>query len=220
MSDGRLPPGPFSVLYADPPWRYASRPQSGSRFGGGAEEQYLDHDGDGSSTMSHQDLIAMGPAVQAICAEDALLWMWCTWPTLVGDGRVDVFDIIRAWGFEYVTLGLLWVKTNRGVPRFGQGWYTKSNSEPCLLAKRGCSFKQTDSISQVLAAPHEIWRPVTRHSEKPDEARATIVRFCGDVPRVELFSRHPQGHRGFVMWGNEAGKLTPQPDLFPEEATA
>jgi len=47
----------------------------------------------------------------------------------------EALDVIKAWGFEYKTVGFTWVKTNpkNNKPFFGVGWYTKSNAEVCLI---------------------------------------------------------------------------------------
>jgi N6-adenosine-specific RNA methylase IME4 len=250
-----LPAGPWNLIYADPCWWYNSRPMTGTRFGGSADEHYLDDDGDGKATMTHDELCNI--PVSQVVAPDAYLVMWATWPTIyLPDGRhkliswediqrfraepmtaeryallLDIvekymraqtaFDVARAWGFDhYCTLGLLWVKTNDhdGRPRFGQGFYMAANSEPALLFVRGRPWANVHpfgkKISQVLAAPQkhvpdEIWCPLTEHSEKPDKARVILREYFGDIPALELFSRHPQGHRGFTMWGNEVGKIVP-----------
>ena len=166
-----------------------------------------------ANTMDIDDIASL--PVSSIMADDSYLFMWATWPTMWENAERNAFRVMERWGFRYVTLGLLWVKTNPSSPRyaqsarFGQGFHTKCNSEPCLLGVRGRPWAKngkTDKISQVCSAPgdnppHEIWAPVTRHSEKPDEARRTIIEFCGDLPRVELFARHER--HGFVAWGNE-----------------
>lgn len=236
--------GPFDVIYSDVPIDYNSRPQSGSRFGGGADEQYFDHDGDGRSTMSHEELADL--PVSPITAENAYLFYWSTWPTIhQDDGRhrlvtiadiqrwrheavtrdrylqlLDIierfllaqsaFDVIRRWGFTYRTLGFLYVKTYaNGEPRMGQGFYTKANSEPCLLAVKGKPWKLTDKISQIISGeqpPVEIWAPVTRHSEKPAIIRDKIEEFCGpNSRRVELFARTTTP--GWRAAGNEIDGL-------------
>jgi len=42
---------------------------------------------------------------------------------------------------------------------------------------------------------------VSRHSEKPSEARKRIVELIGDLPRLELFAREKA--KGWDVWGNE-----------------
>lgn len=46
--------------------------------------------------------------------------------------------------------------------------------------------------------------PVREHSRKPDEAFAAAEQLCGDVPRIELFSREPR--HGWDTFGDEPNK--------------
>jgi len=103
---------------------------------------------------------------------------------------------MKAWGFEYKTVGFTWIKKNKnGGNFFGVGWYTKSNAEVCLIGVKGKAPKISNSISSVVETVRE------RHSKKPDIIRDKIVEFCGDVPRIELFAR--QETEGWDVWGNE-----------------
>lgn len=182
-----LPPGPFKVCYADPCWSY------GRTTGQGIARKEYD-------TLSYRDLCSI-PVADAM-NKDAMLFLWGTWPKLC-DG--EVLGLIEAWGFRPVTCAFLWVKTNRKGPGFffGTGWYMKANSEFCMLGVRGKPWKISDRLSQIVEAesPEEIWTPVTKHSEKPRVARERIVEFCGDVPRLEMFSRHQ--NPGWTSWGAE-----------------
>ncbi len=103
---------------------------------------------------------------------------------------------MKAWGFEYKTVGFTWIKKNKsGSNFFGVGWYTKSNAEVCLIGIRGKAPKVSNSVSSIIETVRE------RHSQKPAIARDKIVEFCGDVPRIELFARHKT--RGWDVWGDE-----------------
>lgn len=44
-------------------------------------------------------------------------------------------------------------------------------------------------------------RSLTKHSEKPHEAREKIVRLMGDLPRIELFARRK--FPGWDCWGDD-----------------
>ena len=66
---------------------------------------------------------------------------------------------------------------------WGLGYWTRSNSELCLLATKGRPFRKSCSVHQICDAR------VAKHSEKPAEIRDRIVELCGDVPRIELFAR-------------------------------
>ncbi|MGL5225790.1 MAG: MT-A70 family methyltransferase [Aeromonas sp.] len=84
----------YDVIHADPPWRYKDK--STSR--GGAERHY--------GTMSLDELKAMNVADYA--AKDCCLMMWTTGPQLEAS-----IELMRSWGFKYVTLGVVWVKRTK-----------------------------------------------------------------------------------------------------------
>ena len=110
------------------------------------------------------------------------------------DEQIKLFE---HWGFEYKTLGFLWMKANKinGFPFFGVGFYSKSNAELCLLGIKGRMKPITNKISQVVLAPRN------EHSAKPKEVRNKIVELFGDLPRIELFAR--QKTEDWDIWGNE-----------------
>jgi N6-adenosine-specific RNA methylase IME4 len=113
----------YEIIYADPPWHYARR-KTGTVFGGGVTDKY--------PTMTVDEICAL--PVKDWTADNAMLFVWTTMPYLMKTNRV-----IESWGFEYVTCAFTWVKTNRrsGTVFKGVGNYTKSNSELCLLARKG-----------------------------------------------------------------------------------
>lgn len=186
--------GPYSIIYADPPWFYNDRRNKGTRFCGGALHHY--------PVLKTPQIC--GIPVDKWASQDSVLLLWATWPNLH-----EALKVISAWGFTYKTLGFIWVKTNRksGEPFFGIGYYTKSNSEPCLLATRGNPIKPlTNGISQILEAPGSLLvAPRGAHSEKPALARDRIVELFGDLPRLEMFAR--QRAPGWDAWGNEINPL-------------
>lgn len=171
----------FSIVYADPPWQYDDKCHAGKR---GAGYKY--------STMSLDEIKQL--PIQAHAADDATLFLWATFPMIR-----EAFSVIPAWGFEYKTIGFLWVKTNpkRFTFAWGMGNWTRSNAEPCLLATRGNPKRIDAGIHSVVI------RPRLRHSQKPPEIRHQIVKLCGNVPRVELFAREKS--EGWSAWGNEIG---------------
>lgn len=171
-------PGGFSVIYADPPWRYGN---SGTRAA--AAKQY--------ATLKVDDIADL--PVREIVAPDAVLFLWVTWP-LIEEAAV----VARAWGFpDYKTAAFVWVKANRksNSAFFGMGNWTRANTEPCLLFTRGKPKRADAGVAQF------VWARILRHSEKPECVRKRIDRLMGNVPRLEMFSRHkaPGWHR----WGNE-----------------
>lgn len=175
----------YDIIYADPPWHYATR-KTGTRFGGGVTDKY--------PTMSVDEICALDiPA-----ADDSVLLIWTTMPYL--DRCIG--RVIPDWGFQYVTCAFTWVKTNpvSGTVFKGVGNYTKSNAELCLLAKRGRGLpRQARDVAQAVLAPRR------EHSRKPDSVREDIVRLFGDRPRLEMFARTTTP--GWAVWGNQTDKF-------------
>lgn len=170
----------YSVIYADPPWRYNDRGCNGS-----AEKHY--------PAMRIEDICNL--PVREISADDCVLFLWATYPMMQ-----EAMRVIEAWGFEYKTLGYQWVKQNRSGNGyfFGLGRWTRGNTESCLIATKGKPRRVNNGVSQLIISP------VREHSRKPDIVRDKIVQLMGDVPRVELFAR--QKTNGWDVWGNEVGK--------------
>jgi len=140
--------------------------------------------------------------VAALAADDCALLIWGTWPRLP-----DVLDVIGAWGFQYKTSAFVWIeKTATGNLHTGMGYYTRSNSEFCLLATKGSPKRVAEDVHQVVLAP------VGEHSAKPEEVRRKIERlFPG--PYLELYGRGLAP--GWTVWGNEIRR-----DQFVREVAA
>ena len=81
------------------------------------------------------------------------------------------------------------------------GGWTRSNAEICLLGTKGKPKRLDKGIHQVL------YEPIREHSRKPDCVREKIVKLCGDLPRLEMFSRTQTP--GWDIWGNQSDKFKP-----------
>ena len=140
--------------------------------------------------MSIEDIRQL--PVKELAADDCILFMWVTFPTLQ-----EAFSVIEAWGFTYKTVAFAWVKQNRKTSSlfWGMGHWTRANVELCLLATKGTPKRQSASVHQVVISP------VEEHSKKPDIVREKIIELAGDLPRIELFAR--QTAHGWDAWGNE-----------------
>lgn len=199
----------YNIIYADPPWHYNSRRRirkdgGKPRFGIGACNHY--------PVMKTKDICKLD--VKSIAADNCALFLWTTFP------RLDAgLEVMKAWGFDYKTIGFLWVKLNPGMAGldsgsltphlhkiglinflnwlafFGIGYYTKSNPELCLLGVKGKMKPISNCVSNTVFAPREY------HSKKPDIVRDKIVELFGDVPRIELFAREVSP--GWDVFGNE-----------------
>lgn len=181
-------PGSYSVVYADPPWAFATYSAKGR--GRCAEAHY--------DTMNMADLRRLPVAEWA--APDAVLLMWATDPLLP-----QAFALIESWGFTYKTVGFYWAKLNRGHESgkpltersffTGMGYWTRANVEQCLLATRGQPRRKGRDVPRLVVAPRR------EHSRKPDEVYDRIERLM-DGPYLELFAR--ASRPGWDAWGNQA----------------
>ena len=180
--------GGYKILYADCPWSYAQ----GGR--GSIDGKY--------SGMSIDALCAL--PITRLVSKDAVLFTWGTWPCLP-----EMMRTITAWGFVYKTCGFVWVKYREPSKRHhvGGGFWTRANTEYCLIAVRGKNHpKRLDTskgIRQLVETePEEILEaPLTEHSAKPAIVRDRIVQLMGDLPRIELFARERVA--GWDAWGDD-----------------
>lgn len=172
----------YDIIYADPPWIYKTWSGKGKEKKS-AENHY--------ACMCKEDIQAL--PVPRICSNDCVLFLWVTFPCLE-----EGLELIKKWGFTYKTCGFNWVKKNKKADTFfmGCGYWTRANSELCLIATKGKPKRVGKDVPQVCDAR------IREHSRKPDEIRDRIVRLIGDLPRIELFAR--QAAFGWDCWGNEA----------------
>lgn len=172
----------YNIIYADPPWQYKVWSKK-TGLGRSAESHY--------PTMNKKNI--QGLPIQNLCEKDAVLFLWVTAPCLL-----EGIELIEKWGFTYKTIGFNWVKKNKKADSlfWGMGYYTRANTELCILATRGKPLKRmSKSVHQV------IMTPIEEHSKKPAETRDRIIQLFGDISRIELFAR--QEADGWDCWGNE-----------------
>ncbi len=171
----------YQIIYADPPWTYKVWSVHGNKRS--ACQHY--------HTMTKEELQKF--PIQNILAKNSVLLMWVTAPCLQ-----EGLELIKNWGFIYKTIGFTWIKRNRKSDSlfWGMGYYTRANTELCLLATKGKPLKRVSrSVHQVVVSP------IREHSRKPDEVRSRITKVFGDLPRIELFAR--QKTKGWDVFGNE-----------------
>lgn len=158
----------YKIIYADPPWQYRVYSQKGQ--GRSAENHY--------HTMNIKDIMAL--PVDKIADKDCILFLWITFPCLK-----EGIEVMERWGFKYKTCGFNWVKRNKKKNTYfmGLGFWTRSNSEVCLIGTKGQPKRVSKSVPQICDAR------IMEHSKKPAEIRERIVELCGELPRVELFAR-------------------------------
>lgn len=172
----------FNLIYADPPWEHDSDTHQ-------CAPTY--------QTMSTKDLAAL--PVAGLAADDSVLVMWATFNMLDA-----ALSIMAAWGFEYKTIFIVWVKVDRcGNPIYRmKSGYTKPCAEFALLGLRGEMMvkERAEIINSILRA-----RP-RGHSRKPSIVRDMIPRLFGDYPRIELFGRAKAAD--WFVWGNQTSAFS------------
>jgi N6-adenosine-specific RNA methylase IME4 len=140
--------------------------------------------------------------VKELGAPNCCLFLWISWPLLI-----HALSVIDAWGFVYKTCAFSWIKARaRQIELFcddlptqiGNGYWTRSNSEVCLLATRGNPKRLNADVRQAIIEPRR------EHSRKPDCVHGRIERLVAG-PYLELFARSTRP--GWTTWGNEVGKF-------------
>ena len=168
------------VVYADPPWPFATWSDKGKDRS--PEKHY--------HVPNVQDIFALDKQVWQVAASDCALFLWVTMPQLqLG------LNVMRGWGFEYKTVAFTWVKLNQdGSPFKGLGYWTRANSEICLLGTRGHPQRLAKNISQVVMTGRG------RHSAKPWEVRHRISQLVAG-PYLELYAR--ERAIDWLSWGDQ-----------------
>ena len=173
----------YDIIYADPPWAF--KVWSGKGQGRSAERHY--------HTMRKEDIENL--PINKISSDNSVLFLWVTYPCLE-----QGLELIKKWGFTYKTCAFAWVKENKrnSTDFVGMGYYTRANTEICLLATRGKPLKrQSKCVRQVVRAK------IREHSQKPIEIYDRIEQLFGHgTSKVELFARNTHPH--WDCWGDQA----------------
>ena len=187
-----LPKGQFKAILADPPWQFNCWSDS-DKAHRTANSHY--------KTMSKDDIKAL--PVADLAAKDCCLFIWICWPNLL-----ESIETLEAWGFTYKTCAFSWMKAKASqIDMFrddndvqvGLGYWTRANSEVCLLATRGKPKRLNADVRQGIIEPRR------EHSRKPSCVYERIERLVAG-PYLELFARN-EPRDGWTKWGNETGKF-------------
>jgi N6-adenosine-specific RNA methylase IME4 len=183
-----------NIIYADPPWEYTIKShEKGSTMSGLSNQHY--------STMSLNELKQL--KVHEIAANDCILFLWTT-----GAQMENSIELMSAWGFEYKTMFMTWIKTTKGEIKGNRlGFYTRQSCEYVLMGSRGTVLKYknpkyTTPICNVFQEDSK------EHSRKPTYVREVIDKMFLNVPKIELFAREQSNEVDWDYWGNEVNKFT------------
>ena len=173
----------YQMIMADVPWNFETWSAKG-KTEKGAGGQYR--------TMTLDEIRAL--PIEKLASGDCVLWMWATHPMLP-----QAIDVMKAWGFPFVTSGV-WVKrTVHGKLAFGTGYRLRCASEPFLIGVLG-DPATAKNIRTVIEGP------VREHSRKPDEAYAEAERMLPGAWRADIFAR--EARSGWASWGDETNKFS------------
>lgn len=173
--------GPFTTIYADPPWRFQNR--TGKMA---PEHQRLLR----YPTMTLEEILEL--PVNQVAAAQSHLYLWVP-NALIAEG----LEVMKHWGFTYKT-NLVWYKTriDGGPDGRGVGFYFRNVTELVLFGVRGNMRTLDAGRTQV----NLIAQRKREHSRKPDELY-DVIEECSPGPYLELFARRPRP--GWAQWGNE-----------------
>ncbi|WP_099864709.1 MT-A70 family methyltransferase [Pararhizobium haloflavum] len=203
-SAGTMPRAAYPILYADPPWEQeAWSDETGQDRGLMYPPMPLDAIKGllSSPPLSGKPLAgAPYPNDRSPATRDALLFLWVT-----SNRLDDGIDVLRAWGFDYVTC-LIWDKET-----IGMGRWVRDRHEILLLGKRG-NFPAPLPGTQAASVHAER---KGRHSAKPVHFAAMIERLYPEMRKLELFQRteslaedDPRRSGQWDFWGFESDSAT------------
>ncbi len=180
--------GPFSLIYADPPWRWGHFGQDETVNEKGASRTPEQH----YKTLTDEEIMAFkvrGMRVADIAHEDAALLLWCT-----SSNVHRALEIMKWWEFEFKA-SAVWIKDKGGMGLIFRNWH-----EILLYGTRG------KMPGPQYQPPSAFKYSRGKHSAKPPEIRKEIEKMYPDfdkATRLELFARGKV--EGWSTYGLEAG---------------
>jgi len=100
----------YSIIYADPPWKYNFSKSKSRKI----ENQY--------QTMSLEQICSL----KVPSADNSVLYLWATAPKLL-----EALSVMKSWGFEYKTQAV-WNKK-----KIGMGYWFRGQHEILLVGTKG-----------------------------------------------------------------------------------
>jgi N6-adenosine-specific RNA methylase IME4 len=188
--------GPFPLLYADPPTKFATHSEMGLERSPDQHYPTLTWD-------EVSDFKVGGLFVSEIAMKNAALFMWCT-----SSNIHHALKVMEAWDFEFKS-SAVWVKmSDAGKLQLGTGFVFRNAHEILLYGTRG------NIPAPQYQPPSVFFHPRGAHSAKPPEIRKLIEKmypdFTDEHTRCELFTRGEI--KGWTCHGLEAHDLNHSPD--------
>lgn len=135
----------YSIIYADPPWRYDFSKDNADKI----ENHY--------PTMTLNEIKRL--PINLIAEENSVLFLWATAPKLE-----QALEVMKAWGFTYKT-NACWDKE-----WIGMGYWFRGQHELLLVGTKG-KFSPPIPKERISSIHRE---KKTKHSKKPNFYRDYI----------------------------------------------
>ncbi|MFK4727125.1 N6-adenosine-specific RNA methylase IME4 [Bradyrhizobium niftali] len=174
-------PGPFPLIYADPPWSFEIYSEMGA-------ERMPDRHYPTLTDAAIKDYHINGVPMREVAHRDAALLLWCT-----SSNVHRALEVMTAWDFEFKA-SAVWVKDRSGL-----GLIFRNKHELLLCGTRGAMPGPQYLHQSVFEYPRG------EHSAKPSEIRTAIEQMYPDFDestRLELFARVKVD--GWTPYGYEA----------------
>lgn len=155
-----MPPGKYSVIYADPPWQYDFSATECRKI----EKEY--------STEKVSKLIKL---TLPDMPKNAVLYLWATAPKLR-----EALTVMSEWGFEYKTHSI-WDKEI-----IGMGYWFRGQHELLLVGVKG----NVPPPPQELRVSSILKSRRGKHSKKPNDVYEWIESWYPEQKWIELFARN------------------------------
>ena len=164
MANQKIPPKQstlYSVIVADPPWRYSFSRSKTRKI----ENHY--------STMALDGIKKL--PIKQVSNKNCVLYLWATAPKLL-----EALEVMYSWGFTYKTQAI-WDKEI-----IGMGYWFRGQHEIILVGTKGKKSPPPANfrISSVISSRRG------RHSKKPDYFYNYLSKAFPNDNKLELFARN------------------------------
>ncbi len=154
-----MPPGKYSIIYADPPWQYDFSATECRKI----EKEY--------STEANSKLIKLNLPDMP---KNSVLYLWATAPKLR-----EALSVMSEWGFEYKTHSI-WDKEI-----IGMGYWFRGQHELLMVGVKG----KVPPPPQEMRVSSILHERRGKHSKKPETIYEWIEKWYPKQKWIELFAR-------------------------------